>query len=113
MNARTDFPRADAVAPAPHRPDAPALIEVAIIGTGFAGLGMAIQLKQNGIDDFLVFEKAGSVGGTWRDNHYPGCACDVQSHLYSFSFAPNPEWSRMYSPQPEIRAYLERCTDQF
>ncbi|WP_426395561.1 flavin-containing monooxygenase [Ralstonia sp. R-29] len=107
MNARSEF----------HRPDpsieAPTLIDVAIIGTGFAGLGMAIQLKQHGIDNFLVFEKAGSVGGTWRDNHYPGCACDVQSHLYSFSFAPNPDWSRMYSPQPEIRAYLERCTDEF
>nr|WP_257019905.1 NAD(P)/FAD-dependent oxidoreductase [Ralstonia pickettii] len=89
------------------------MIDAAIIGTGFAGLGMAIQLKQHGIDNFLVFEKAGSVGGTWRDNHYPGCACDVQSHLYSFSFAPNPDWSRMYSPQPEIRAYLERCTDEF
>ena len=88
MNARTDFPRADASAPTSHSPDAPPLIDAAIIGTGFAGLGMAIQLKQHGIDNFLVFEKAGSVGGTWRDNHYPGCACDVQSHLYSFSFAP-------------------------
>lgn len=113
VNARTDFPRADAFASAPHSADAPPLIDAAIIGTGFAGLGMAIQLKQHGIDNFLVFEKAGSVGGTWRDNHYPGCACDVQSHLYSFSFAPNPDWSRMYSPQPEIRAYLERCTDEF
>lgn len=113
MNARPDFLRPDPFASGTHSADTPALVDVAIIGTGFAGLGMAIQLKQNGIDNFLVFEKAGSVGGTWRDNHYPGCACDVQSHLYSFSFAPNPEWSRMYSPQPEIRAYLERCTDQF
>lgn len=113
MNARSDFPRADSFVSAAHSPDAPALVDVAIIGTGFAGLGMAIQLKQHGIDSFLVFEKAGSVGGTWRDNHYPGCACDVQSHLYSFSFAPNPDWSRMFSPQPEIRAYLERCTDAF
>ena len=80
-----------------------------IVGTGFAGLGMAIKLKQSGERDFLVLEKAGEVGGTWRDNHYPGCACDVQSHLYSFSFEPNPGWSRMFSPQPEIWAYLRQC----
>ncbi|WP_433704660.1 flavin-containing monooxygenase [Paraburkholderia sacchari] len=86
---------------------------VAIIGTGFAGLGMAIRLLQRGHTDFAVFEKAGSVGGTWRDNHYPGCACDVQSHVYSFSFAPNPRWTRMFAPQPEIRAYLNRCVEQF
>ena len=73
VNARSDFPRADSSATAAHGSDAPALVDVAIIGTGFAGLGMAIQLKQHGIDNFLVFEKAGSVGGTWRDNHYPGC----------------------------------------
>lgn len=87
--------------------------DIAIIGSGFAGLGMGIRLKQSGVDDFLIFEKADSVGGTWRDNHYPGCACDVQSHLYSFSFAPNPDWSRMFSRQPEIRRYLEHCTDRF
>ena len=86
---------------------------IAIIGTGFAGLGMAIRLLQRGHADFAVFEKAGSVGGTWRDNHYPGCACDVQSHVYSFSFAPNPRWTRMFAPQPEIRAYLQRCVEQF
>ncbi|HKT96769.1 MAG TPA: NAD(P)-binding protein, partial [Paraburkholderia sp.] len=84
---------------------------IAIIGTGFAGLGMAIRLLQRGHTDFTVFEKAGSVGGTWRDNHYPGCACDVQSHVYSFSFAPNPRWTRMFAPQPEIRAYLNRCVE--
>lgn len=87
--------------------------DIAIIGSGFAGLGMAIRLKQAGMDDFLVFERADAIGGTWRDNHYPGCACDVQSHLYSFSFAPNPDWSRMFSTQPEIRRYLEHCTDRF
>ncbi|WP_321895117.1 flavin-containing monooxygenase [Paraburkholderia heleia] len=86
---------------------------IAIIGTGFAGLGMAIRLLQSGNQDFAVFEKADSVGGTWRDNHYPGCACDVQSHVYSFSFAPNPRWTRMFAPQPEIRAYLNRCVDRF
>jgi cation diffusion facilitator CzcD-associated flavoprotein CzcO len=84
-----------------------------VIGTGFAGLGMAIKLKKAGDDDFVVLEKADAVGGTWRENTYPGCACDVQSHLYSFSFEPNPRWSRMFATQPEIRAYLEHCTDKY
>jgi len=85
---------------------------ILIVGTGFAGLGMAIRLKQAGIDDFTILEQADGVGGTWRDNRYPGAACDVQSHLYSFSFAPNPQWSRMFAPQQEILDYLERCTDE-
>jgi cation diffusion facilitator CzcD-associated flavoprotein CzcO len=88
-------------------------VRVAIIGSGFGGLGTAIRLKQRGMDDFVVLERAGDVGGTWRDNTYPGCACDVQSHLYSFSFAPNPAWSRSFSPQPEIQAYLQRCAREF
>jgi cation diffusion facilitator CzcD-associated flavoprotein CzcO len=88
-------------------------VRIAIVGTGFAGLGMAVRLKQAGIEDFVILEKADEVGGTWRDNHYPGCACDVQSHLYSFSFAPNPEWSRMFSPQPEIWAYLRKVADDY
>ncbi|MDP3857082.1 MAG: NAD(P)/FAD-dependent oxidoreductase [Stagnimonas sp.] len=87
-------------------------VDIAIIGTGFAGLGMAVKLKEAGIANFVILEKAGDVGGTWRDNHYPGCACDVQSHLYSFSFAQNPNWSRMFSPQPEIWAYLRGVADQ-
>jgi cation diffusion facilitator CzcD-associated flavoprotein CzcO len=86
---------------------------VAIVGTGFAGLGMAIRLKQQGIQDFVVFERAGDVGGTWRDNTYPGCQCDVPSHLYSFSFAPNPGWSRTFSQQREIQDYLRRCAAHF
>ncbi|MFL6210581.1 MAG: flavin-containing monooxygenase [Pyrinomonadaceae bacterium] len=86
---------------------------IAIIGSGFGGLGAAIRLKQQGIEDFIVFERATDVGGTWRDNSYPGCACDVQSHLYSFSFVPNPNWTRSYSPQPEIWAYLKRCAQDF
>ncbi len=86
---------------------------ILIVGSGFSGLGMAIQLKQAGIHDFLVLEKEGGVGGTWRVNNYPGCACDVQSHLYSFSFEPNPDWSRMFAPQPEIKAYLERCAEKY
>lgn len=87
--------------------------QIAIIGSGFGGLGTAIQIKQAGFDDFVVFERANDVGGTWRDNTYPGCACDVQSHLYSFSFALNPDWSRMYSPQAEIWAYLQRCAADY
>ncbi|MDQ6608123.1 MAG: NAD(P)/FAD-dependent oxidoreductase [Actinomycetota bacterium] len=87
--------------------------DVIVVGTGFAGIGMAIELKKSGEHDFVVLEKADSVGGTWRENRYPGCACDVQSHLYSFSFEPNPKWSRMFAPQPEIRAYLEDCTDKY
>jgi cation diffusion facilitator CzcD-associated flavoprotein CzcO len=88
-------------------------VRVAIIGAGFGGLGAAIRLKQAGIDDFAVLERAEDLGGTWRDNSYPGCACDVPSHLYSYSFAPNPDWSRAFSSQPEIQAYLQRCADQF
>jgi cation diffusion facilitator CzcD-associated flavoprotein CzcO len=84
-----------------------------VVGSGFAGLGMAIRLLRDGERDFVVLERAASVGGTWRDNTYPGCACDIPSHLYSFSFAPNGEWSRVYSPQAEIQAYLERVTDEF
>src|SRR6476620_10572764 len=83
-------------------------VRVAVIGTGFAGLGMAIRLQQEGHDDFVVLERGSSVGGTWRDNTYPGCACDVPSHLYSLSFAPNPEWSNSFSSQPEIWDYLKR-----
>jgi cation diffusion facilitator CzcD-associated flavoprotein CzcO len=87
--------------------------EIAIIGTGFAGIGMAIRLKQAGIHDFIVFEKGDDVGGTWRDNFYPGAACDVQSHLYSFSFAPNPDWSRQFAPQEEILQYLRSCAEKY
>jgi cation diffusion facilitator CzcD-associated flavoprotein CzcO len=87
--------------------------EIGIVGTGFAGLGMAIRLKQAGIHDFILLEKASEVGGTWRDNIYPGAACDVQSHLYSFSFAPNPNWSRQYAPQEEILQYLRDCADKY
>jgi cation diffusion facilitator CzcD-associated flavoprotein CzcO len=86
---------------------------IAIIGSGFAGLGAAIRLKRDGIDDFLVFERASDVGGTWRDNTYPGCACDVESHLYSLSFALEPGWTRRFSRQPEIWAYLQRCAREF
>jgi cation diffusion facilitator CzcD-associated flavoprotein CzcO len=88
-------------------------VQVAIIGSGFGGLGAAIRLKQEGVENFIIFERAGDVGGTWRDNTYPGCACDVESNLYSFSFAPNPDWTRSFSPQPEIWSYLKRCAHDF
>ncbi|MFC8537210.1 flavin-containing monooxygenase [Streptomyces sp. NPDC057249] len=88
-------------------------VRVAVIGSGFGGLGAAVRLRREGITDFVILERAGSVGGTWRDNSYPGCACDVPSHLYSFSFAPNPEWPRTFSGQEHIRAYLEHVADTF
>lgn len=88
-------------------------VRVAVIGSGFGGLGAAVRLRREGITDFVVLERAASVGGTWRDNSYPGCACDVPSHLYSFSFAPNPDWPRTFSGQEHIRAYLERVADTF
>ncbi|MFI9152816.1 flavin-containing monooxygenase [Streptomyces sp. NPDC053367] len=88
-------------------------VRVAVVGTGFGGLGAAVRLRREGITDFVVLERASSVGGTWRDNSYPGCACDVPSHLYSFSFAPNPDWPRTFSGQQHIRAYLERVADTF
>jgi cation diffusion facilitator CzcD-associated flavoprotein CzcO len=87
--------------------------EVAIIGAGFSGLAMAARLQEAGQRSFVILERANEVGGTWRDNTYPGCACDIMSHLYSFSFAPNPHWSRMYPQQPEILAYLKRFTDHY
>jgi cation diffusion facilitator CzcD-associated flavoprotein CzcO len=86
----------------------PEEVDVAIVGAGFSGIAMAVRLRRAGRPDFLVLERSGSVGGTWRDNTYPGCACDVPSHLYSLAFAPNPDWSSTYSPQAEIWAYLER-----
>jgi len=88
-------------------------VKIAIVGSGFAGLGLAIGLRERGVRDFVVLERAGEVGGTWRDNTYPGAACDVPSHLYSFSFAPNPDWSRSFSAQPEIQAYLQGCAGRF
>lgn len=88
---------------------APAIV---IIGSGFAGLGMAIGLKKAGFHDFVILEKSEALGGTWHDNTYPGCACDVPSHMYSFSFELNPGWSRMFAPQPEIRSYMERTADK-
>ncbi|MBF4463161.1 MULTISPECIES: flavin-containing monooxygenase [unclassified Rathayibacter] len=92
--------------------DATPHIRVAIIGAGFSGLGAAIRLAQEDQDDFLVFERAEEVGGTWRDNSYPGAACDVMSLLYSYSFAPYSGWERTFGTRDEILAYLIRTTDR-
>ena len=88
-------------------------VHVLIIGSGFAGLGAAIRLLKDGRDDFLVIERGSEVGGTWRDNTYPGAACDVPSHLYSYSFELNPRWSRSFSPQAEIQQYLREVAAKY
>jgi len=88
-------------------------ISVGIVGAGFGGVGMGIRLRQAGITDFTIFERGATVGGVWRANTYPGAACDVPSHLYSFSFAPGHNWSRRYAPQQEILDYLEEITDRY
>ena len=87
--------------------------EVAIVGAGFGGLGMAIRLKQEGTDDFVLIERGADVGGTWWANSYPGAQCDVPSNLYSFSFAPNPDWTRAYPLRDEIQAYLRDCAERY
>jgi cation diffusion facilitator CzcD-associated flavoprotein CzcO len=102
-------PEPVAEAPAPL----PGHVRVAIIGAGLGGIGVGIRLRGAGVSDFVILERADSVGGTWRDNTYPGCACDIPSHLYSFSFAPNPDWSHSFSRQPEIWRYLEDVTDRY
>jgi cation diffusion facilitator CzcD-associated flavoprotein CzcO len=88
-------------------------VGIAIVGAGFGGLGMAIALKQQGVHDFVVLERASDVGGTWCANTYPGCQCDVPSNLYSFSFAPNPHWTHSYPLQPQIQRYLRGCAERF
>lgn len=86
---------------------------IVIIGSGFSGLGAAIRLRQSGIEDFIILERAAALGGVWRDNRYPGCAVDVESHLYQFSFAPNPDWTEQFAPGKEIWDYLERSATEF
>jgi cation diffusion facilitator CzcD-associated flavoprotein CzcO len=112
--------RPDPVNPADQPWSAPALlplpphITIAIVGSGFSGLGAAIALSHEGYgDDLIILERRSSVGGTWHDNSYPGCRCDVPSNLYSFSFAPNPHWSETFSAQPEIERYLQRTARQY
>ncbi|MFZ5561201.1 MAG: flavin-containing monooxygenase [Pseudomonadota bacterium] len=94
------------------RPQARLPYETVIVGSGFSGIGMGIALRKAGRHDFIILEKAADLGGTWRENHYPGAACDVPSNMYSYSFEPNPDWSRSYSPQAEILAYMRRCADK-
>ena len=84
-------------------------VDVLIVGAGFAGIGMGIQLARRGRESFIIIEQAGDVGGTWRDNRYPGVSCDIPSHLYSFSFRPNPGWSRIFAEGREIHDYLRAC----
>jgi cation diffusion facilitator CzcD-associated flavoprotein CzcO len=90
-----------------------AKVDVLIIGTGFSGLGMGIKLRQAGVESFLILEKGDDIGGTWHENRYPGCVCDIPSHLYSYSFDCNPDWTRMYSGQNEIWEYLKRCAERY
>ncbi|HSJ17919.1 MAG TPA: NAD(P)/FAD-dependent oxidoreductase [Solirubrobacterales bacterium] len=85
---------------------------IVIVGAGFGGIGLGIQLRRAGTDSFTILEKADGIGGVWRDNTYPGLTCDVPSHLYSFSFEPSYDWTRRFPPQAEILAYLERCVDK-
>jgi cation diffusion facilitator CzcD-associated flavoprotein CzcO len=86
-------------------------VQIAIAGAGLAGVGMAIALRRDGIEDFVIFERADDLGGTWRDNSYPGCACDIASILYSYSDEQNPSWSRAFAHQPEIHAYIRGVAD--
>ncbi|MFE6365804.1 flavin-containing monooxygenase [Streptomyces sp. NPDC057806] len=88
-------------------------VRVLIVGIGFSGIALGRALKEARFSDFLILERASEAGGVWQSNTYPGCRCDVPSHLYSFSYAPNPDWSSTYSPQPEIQSYLGRCLDRF
>jgi cation diffusion facilitator CzcD-associated flavoprotein CzcO len=89
------------------------MTRIAVVGGGFGGVGAAVMLRQAGHRDVTVFERSERLGGVWNDNTYPGAACDVPSHLYEFSFAPNPDWSRRYAPQAEIQAYLEDVARRF
>jgi cation diffusion facilitator CzcD-associated flavoprotein CzcO len=88
------------------------IADVLVIGAGFSGLGVTVRLQQEGIDDIVILERADDVGGTWRDNNYPGAACDIPSNLYSYSFAQNPDWSRSYPSAGEIHAYIRRFADE-
>ncbi|MFH6781430.1 MULTISPECIES: flavin-containing monooxygenase [Methylobacterium] len=103
----TDAP-APPAAPWPDKP-----LDLLVIGAGFSGLAMAIRARQSGIENLLVVEKAGAVGGTWHENTYPGAACDIPAHLYALSFAPKPDWTRTYAGQPEIAAYLRDLVERF
>lgn len=94
------------------RPKAVHTYDTIVVGAGISGIAAAYKMKQVGYEDYLVLEKAQRVGGTWRDNNYPGCGCDVPSALYSFSFAPSHQLSHLFAKQPEILSYLERVVEQ-
>jgi len=97
----------------PHSNASENIVDVLIIGGGFSGLCMGIKLREAGMNSFLILEKSADVGGTWWDNRYPGCACDIPSHLYSFSFEPSNEWTRMYPGREEIHDYLKHCVERY
>src|ERR671933_2471431 len=88
-------------------------VEVAIVGAGFGGIATAIRLARAGVEDVVLLERSGDVGGTWSANTYPGCQCDVPSNLYSFSFARKPDWTHSYPEQPQILDYLHDCAERF
>jgi len=113
MRQTAPHPEAPAATPPSPTTQPASRHRIIVVGTGFSGLCMGVKLREMGEDDFVLLERAGEVGGTWRDNTYPGCACDVESHLYSFSFEPNPNWSRLYAPQPEIFAYLRHVARKY
>lgn len=97
----------------PHLSPSETAYDVIVVGSGFSGINMGISLKRVGFENFLILERAEDVGGTWRDNTYPGCACDVPSHLYSYSFEPNPDWSSVFSGSAEIQAYIQHCARKY
>lgn len=107
MSTTVDAPQSITSGPLPDE------VRVAIVGSGFSGIGMAVGLLEDDERNFVILETADDIGGTWRDNVYPGCACDVPSHMYSFSFAPNPNWSRSFATQPEIWAYQQTVVERF
>ncbi len=88
------------------------IVDTLIIGAGFSGLCMAMKLREAGMNSFLVIEKSAGIGGTWWENRYPGCACDIPSHLYSFSFDLNPQWTRMFAGREEIQQYMDQSIDR-
>ncbi len=87
--------------------------EVVVVGAGFSGIGVAIKLREIGVHDFVVLEKADDIGGTWRDNDYPGLAVDMPSFIYSYPFEMSAEWSRVYAPAREIKAYADHCVEKY
>ncbi|MDP5335940.1 MAG: serine hydrolase, partial [Paracoccaceae bacterium] len=93
--------------------DEPEPLEVLVVGAGFSGVCAGIKLREAGITNFRIYDKTDGIGGTWWLNTYPGAACDIQSHFYSYSFEPNADWSRLYAPQPEIQSYIERCAEKY